>query len=327
MLRTSIDKIKEIGFKLTKERSRRYPAKTITDTDYADDIALLANALAQAETLLHSLEWAAVGISLHISAHKTEYMCFNQTGDIYTLNGSPLKLVGKFTYLGSSVSSTATDINMWLAKAWTAIDRLSVISKSDLADKIKRSFFQAAAVSLLLYGFTTWTLTKRIEKRFDGNYTKMLWAILKKSWRQHPKKQQLYGHLPRITKTIKIRRTRHAGHYWRSRDEFISHVLMWTPSHRWAKAGRPVWTYIQQLCADMGCNTEDLPEAMHDREVWREMDRDIRADGVTWWRWSFQILFGDCIPFRTNQCIHYNSLILEIFNAKRFTDTRFYGII
>ena len=96
VLKTSIDKMKENGFKLTKERSRRYPAQTITDTDYADDIALLANAPAQAETLLHSLEWAASGIGLHVNAHKTEYMCFNQRGDISTLNGSSLKLVDKF---------------------------------------------------------------------------------------------------------------------------------------------------------------------------------------------------------------------------------------
>ena len=115
--RTSIDRIKENSFKLTKERSRRYLAKTITDADYADDIALLANAPAQAETLLHSLEWAATGIDLHVYAHKIEYMCFNQTGDISTLNSSSLKLIDKFIYLGSSVSSTKTDINMRLAKA------------------------------------------------------------------------------------------------------------------------------------------------------------------------------------------------------------------
>ena len=99
VLRTSLDKIKENGFKLTKERSRRYPTKTITDVDYADDIALLAKAPAQAESLLHSLERAAAGISLHVNAHKTEYMCFYQTGDISTLNCCALKLVDKFTSL------------------------------------------------------------------------------------------------------------------------------------------------------------------------------------------------------------------------------------
>ena len=171
-------------------------------------------------------------------------MCFNQIGDISTLNGSTLKLVDKFAYLGSSVSSTETDINTRLAKAWTAFDRFSVIWKSDLTDKIERNFFQAAIVSILLYGCTTWTLTKRIEEKLDGNYTRMLRAILNKSWRQYPTKQQLYGHQPPITKPVKIRRTRHARHCLRSRDELISDVLLWTPSHRRAKAGRPARTYI-----------------------------------------------------------------------------------
>ena len=100
VLRTSIDKITENGFELTKKRSRRYPAKTITDADYADDIAILANTPNQTETLLHSLEQAAAGIGLHVNAHKTEYMCYNQTGNISTLDGTSLKLVDKFTNLG-----------------------------------------------------------------------------------------------------------------------------------------------------------------------------------------------------------------------------------
>ena len=106
VLRTSIDTIKENGFELTKKRSRRYPAKTIIDIDYANDIAILANTPNQAETLLHSLEQAPAGIGLHVNAHKTEYMCFNQTDDISKQEGTFLKLVDKFTYLGSSVSST-----------------------------------------------------------------------------------------------------------------------------------------------------------------------------------------------------------------------------
>ena len=159
-----IDKIRENGFELTKKRSRRYPAKTITDADYADDIALLANTPNQAETRLHSLERAAAGIGLHVNAHKTEYMCYNQTSDITTLDRASLKLVDKFTCLGSSVSSTEKDIDTRLTKAWTAIDRLSIIWKSDLTDKMKRSFFQAAVVSIVLYGCTTWTLNKRAEE-------------------------------------------------------------------------------------------------------------------------------------------------------------------
>ena len=146
---------------------------------------------------------------------------------------------------------------------------------------MKRSFFQAAVTSIVLYGCTTWTLTKRLEKKLDGNYTRMLRAILNKSWRQHPTRHQLYGHLPPITKTIQVRRTRHAGHCWRSGDELINDVLSWTPAHCRAKVGRPARTYIQQLCEDTGCCPEDLPEAMNDREKWRERVRDIRATSTT----------------------------------------------
>ena len=248
MLRTSIDKLKENGFKLTKKR-RRCPVKTITDSDYADDIELLANAPAQAETLLNSLERATAGIGIHVNAHKTEYICFDKTGDISILNDNSLKLVDKFTYLGSSVSSTETNINTLLGKALTAINRLSLIWKSHLTDKIERSFFQTAVVSMLLYECTTRTLTKRMEKKLDGNCTRMLQEILNKSCRQHPKKHQLYGHLLPITKTIQVRRTRHGRHCWSSRDEFISDVLLWTYGR--AKAWQPARTYIHRFCTDM----------------------------------------------------------------------------
>ena len=97
-----------------------------------------------------------------------------------------------------------------------------------------------------------------VVKKLDGNYTRMLRAILNKSWRQHPTRHQLYGHLPLITKTIQVRRTRHAGHCWRSRDKLIRDVLLWTPTNGRAKAGRPARTYIQQLCEDTGCCPEDL---------------------------------------------------------------------
>ena len=196
----------------------------------------------QAETLLHSLERAAAGIGLYVNAHKTEYMCYNQTGDISTLDGTPLKLVDKFIYLGSNVASTEKDIDTRLTKAWTAIKRLSIIWKSDLTDKMKHSFFQAAVALILLYGCTTWTLTKRLEKKLDSNYTRMLWAILNKSWRQHPTRHQLYGHLPPITKTIQVRRSRHAGHCWRSRDELMWCTLM--DPHTWPCKSRTTSTNI-----------------------------------------------------------------------------------
>ena len=96
VLRTSIDVIKENSFTLKKAKSRRYLTETITDTDYADGIMLLTKTPIQAEYLLHSLEQAPGGIGLYMNSDKMEYMCFNQEGDIATLNASSLKLMDKF---------------------------------------------------------------------------------------------------------------------------------------------------------------------------------------------------------------------------------------
>ena len=184
---------------------------------------------------------------------------------------------------------------------------------------MKRTFFQAVVVLILLYGCSIRTRTKRMEKKLDGNYTRMLRAILNKSWKQHPTKQQLDGHLPPITKTIQVRRTRHAGHCWRSRDELISDVLLLTPSHRrpartYIQHRRPARTYIQQLCADTGCSLEVLPEAMDDREGYekgsgrsvlmvRHDDDDIKSNDrlnyLIKWELSFVLFFvgagEDCL--------------------------------
>ena len=133
----------------------------------------------------------------------------------------------------------------------------------------------AARISLTLSRHSS--LTKRLEKKLDGNYTRMLRAILNKSWQQHPTRHQLYGHLPPIMKTIQVRRTRHAGHCWRSRDELIRDVLLWIPTHGRAKAGRPARTYIQQLCEDTGCCPEDLPRAMNEHKNTASNTEPFRA--------------------------------------------------
>ena len=113
----------------------------------------------------------------------------------------------------------------------------------------------------------------------------MLRAILNKSWRQ-----QLYSHIPLIPKTIQVRRIRHPGHCWRSKDELISDIPLWTLSHRRAKTGRLARTYMQKLCADTGCSLEDLPGAMNDRGEWRKRVREICGGGAMWW-WVKNINF------------------------------------
>ena len=153
----------------------------------------------------------------------------------------------------------------------------------------------------------------------------MLRAILNKSWRQHPTKQQLYGHLPPITKSIEIRRTRYARHSWKSRDELISDVLLWTPSH-----GRAKLTSSNLHTAVLVCNPEDLPEAMDDREGWRDRVWETCADSATWWWWQRIITVSfltrnDIICLVPSQidlsriiCIRNNWANYEKLNSLRF---------
>ena len=141
---------------------------------------------------------------------------------------------------------------------------------------MKCSFFLAAVVLILLYGWTMWTVNNRMEKKIDGNYARMLQAILNKSWRQHPAIQKLYGHQPPITKTIKIRPTRHAGHCWRSRDEFISYVLLWIlhmDMQRYDDQLEPTHS-SSLLIRDV--NPESLPVIMNNRDRWQGRVKNIR---------------------------------------------------
>ena len=119
---------------------------------------------------------------------------------------------------------------------------------------------------------------RQLHKNAASNIEQVLEAIPHKAPTIRPPTSHL-------SQTIQVRRNRHAGHCWRSRDELVSDVLLWTPTYGWAKAGRPAQTYIQQLCEDTRCSPEDLPGVMNDREKWRERVRDIRAGGTTWWWW------------------------------------------
>ena len=193
-------------------------------------------------------------------------------------------IVEKFMYLGSSISSIENDIKVRLAKAWIAIDRLSIIWRSDLSNEIKCNFFQAVVVSILLYVSTTWMLTKRIEEKLNGNCIKMLPAILNKCWKQHPTNQQLYRHLLPIPKTIHIRWRRHTGHCW------ISDIFIWASLHRHAKVGWPTRTYLLQLYTNTRCNLEDLQEVIEDWDEWWESVKEIHASSATWLWWCLLLL-------------------------------------
>ena len=126
-----------------------------------------------------------------------QFLCFKQEGAISTLSGKPLKLVDQFTYLGNNVSSTESNVHICL---WRQI-----IGHMLSLWLIKHDLFQAGAVSIILYGYNPWILTKHMEKKLDENYTRLLRAVLNKSWEQHLTKQQLYSHLPPFSQTIQVK--------------------------------------------------------------------------------------------------------------------------
>ena len=142
--------------------------------------------------------------------------------------------------------------------------------------------------SIIYFNITTWTLTKRMEKKLDGNYTRMLRAILNKSRRQHPTKQQLYGHLPPITKTIKVRRTRHAGHCWRNKDELISGPLHMAEQRQYDQL-EPTYrsSVLIRDVAPKTCRKQWTIEEGDEKGTWRSV-RDMMMmmmiyDGLSFW--------------------------------------------
>ena len=125
-------------------------------------------------------------------------------------------------------------------------------------------------VSILPHGWITWMLTKCREQKLDENYTRILYAILNKSWKQHPTKQQLYSHLLPISQIMKDGRIRYPGHYWRSKDDLFSDILLWNPTRGHSSVSRPAKTYLHQHCADTGRSLENLPRVIDHREGWQE---------------------------------------------------------
>ena len=282
ILKHSIDDNINLGFTLSQRRSSRHPAIHITDIDYADDIAVTADTIKDAEKMLHQIEEAAEDIGLKINSDKTEYMSLNSKSDnMISRNGNSIKNVDNFKYLGSYIANTENDINTRIAKAWAALNSMIILWKSNLSENLKRSFFRAAVESVLVYGATTWTLTATLEKRLDGAYTRMLRAALNKSWKDRISNKDLYLEIPRISASIRKQRLRFAGHCWRSKDELASDVLLWQPTHSKRPRGRPAKTYIDQLLEDTGCNIDEIPTAMNDRKGWMERVKKCRASS-TW---------------------------------------------
>ena len=183
-----------------------------------------------------------------------------------------------FCYLGAWINSNNKDIEVRIAKAWAALQKMETVWKSKLNENLKVRFFRATVETVLLYGSDTWTLTQALEKRLDGAYTKMLRVVKNVSWQQHLTNDILYGRIPRLTTTIAKKRIQFSGHCWRSKEEVAHKLILWRPRHGERSVGKPTRTFIDQLVDDTGVPEEDLQQAMGDRDVWRKFSHGFPTE-------------------------------------------------
>ena len=271
----------ENGYQLRPKRSSRYPAEFLTDTDFADDIALISQSLEHAQDLLQSLEQASNGVGLYLNETKTKYMnrcLLNNNNPVKTLNGTSLKQVEDHKYLGSYISSSDKDFNTRNGMAWSACNDMHKIWSSRLTIDFKINIFRATVEPIPLYGSETWTLSRKLERRLDGTYTRLLMRAKNLSWKRHPTIAQIYGKLPRVSTLVKSRRVQFSGHCFRADSEIISSLLLWKPTFDHTR-GRKL-SFPDVISRDTGIRTQDLGTVMKDREVWRSIVDSMLSTAV-----------------------------------------------
>ena len=248
----SVDKLKDQGLKVGR-RSGRQSEKFLTDLDYADDVALIAEHITAAQALLVSFEEAASKIGLKLNTKKTECMPMNEEpshSSITSKDGAHIKEVEDFKYLGSYVADSRKDFLARKGQAWKACNKLLKVWQSGISTTTKVSFFRACVESILLYGSETWTMKKELLDRLDGTYTRLLMCVKNISWKNHPTKEQIYGELPPISTTVARRRAIFAGHCYRCKDQAISDILLWRLPQS-SRGTRP-HTYPDTISRDTG---------------------------------------------------------------------------
>ena len=199
----NLDQNKTLGFTLRKQLSRRYPAEMLTDADFDNVLVILSDKIRNAEKLLKILETAVASVGLYMNTTKTKLIAVNTEGIITAQNGCDLKQVKDFNYLDSKVISSENDIQMRIGSAWSTLNKLTPIWRSNLDVSIKREFFKTTVESVLTYSLQAWTLTRSLESKLNGAYTRILRAALNVHRSQRVTNKKLYNDLPKITETIR----------------------------------------------------------------------------------------------------------------------------
>ena len=267
------------GFTIEKRRSRRHPGICIADLDFADDISLINESIAEAENLLHRLELATQTIGLFLNAKKTKYMHLNPTTDfgIQSIGGTQIEKVDDFKYLGA-YTNTSHDIDTRLAHAWSALNSLNKIWRSGTSSKTKIDLFKATVESILLYSCESWSLTVALTKKLDGAYTRMLRRVKNINTDARVSNEILYGRLPKLSSLIQKRRLQLAGHVIRG-NEPATKLILWDPIHLTRKRGRPQKTLKKVIEQDTGLTKDEIIQLANDRDKWRDMTMSSLSSG------------------------------------------------
>ena len=236
MRQTIGEDAESLGFKIERRRSRRIGPQIVSDLDFADDIALLSEEISSAQRFLYNLENEANKVGLHLNNSKTEVMIFNQEYDtpIRTKTGHELKQVTNFKYLGGQMESSDKDWNYRKGMAWSALNKMSKIWKSNISQTMKRRVFSAAIESILLYNTETYTVNKAFNKKLSGTHSKMLRAALNIKWQQRISNDQIYENLLSGANIVRKRRMTLAGHCLRHPEGIASQLVLWK-----SKEGNP----------------------------------------------------------------------------------------
>ena len=227
------DDEKDLGFTITPRRSRRHSKEVLSDLDFADDIALLSDAIAQAQELLSRVETECKKVGLGLNGPKTKALTYNiqNPPPLRTQDGTALEYKDDFKYLGSWVDSSEKDMAVRKALAWKALNGMTKIWTSDMKPDLKKRFFLSTVESILLYGCESWSMTETQERSLNGTYTRMLRKALNIHWSAHVTNEKLYGKLPPVSNKIASRRLQLAGHCFRHSELSTQKLILWEPSH------------------------------------------------------------------------------------------------
>ena len=262
-------------------RSRRHPAKSLNDLDFADDIALLESSISRAQAQLTKTAEAAADLGLVISAPKTEYMTVNcNPQPALQVYGDPINHVSDFRYLGSMVASGSSDLKRQKSLAWCAFWKLEQLWKSphiSITTKVK--LFNTTCVTILLYGCESWVISQDMENKINAFATSCYRVMLNVKRTDHVLNTIVYS-MTNTVPLIHLVRQCHLkflGHILRmSKEEPARSYALYIPTIGKRRPGRPRTSYLNYVQRLLGDNEGAMQEQQiaafaDDRRVWRNL--------------------------------------------------------